>query len=124
MFNSRLIIGMILLACQFPAKASTNWQVGDFIRQTQRWDEGSNQFLPGAAEGEGDGCWQITAITPERITATLISGNFKPWWTDKPIAIGTSDEWFDSGIYKEANPNMPPLSEIKATFSTVTSCKS
>ncbi|RLM24745.1 hypothetical protein BIY29_08490 [Brenneria alni] len=124
MLNPRLIIGAILLACQFPAKASANWQVGDFIRQIQRWDESSNQFLPGAEEGEGDGCWQITAITPERITTRLISGNFKPWWAEKPIAIGTSDEWSDSGVYKEANPSMPPLSEIKATFSIVASCKS
>ncbi|GKW23118.1 hypothetical protein PEC311524_07120 [Pectobacterium carotovorum subsp. carotovorum] len=123
MLTPHFIIGAILLTCQFPAKASANWQVGDFIRQTQRWDESSNQFLPGAAEGEGDGCWQITAITPENITTTLISGHFQPWWTDKPIAIGTLDEWFDSGIYKEANPNMSPLSEIKATFSVVESCK-
>ncbi|GKW29480.1 hypothetical protein AB6D34_18265 [Pectobacterium brasiliense] len=123
MLKTPLIISAILLACQFPANATANWHVGDFVRQTQRWDEDSKSFLHGAAEGEGEGCWQITAVTPERITLKLISGHFKPWWSDKPIATGESDEWFDSGIYKEANPSMPPLSEIKATFSTVASCK-
>lgn len=123
MFKTPLLIGVILLTCHVSAKAAANWKIGDFVRQTQRWDEHSNRFLSGAAEGEGEGGWQITRITPERITMKLISGNFKPWWTDKPIAIGTSDEWSDSGIYKDANPNMPPLSEIHATFMVVTSCK-
>ncbi|QZN95352.1 hypothetical protein [Symbiopectobacterium purcellii] len=123
MCKAGVLTGAILLFCQFPAQAATDWQVGDFVRQTHRWDEKSNRFLPGAAEGEGDGCWQVTAITPESISMKLLSGVFKPWWADKPIALGAVDDWFDSGVYKEANPNMPPLSEIKATFSSVASCR-
>ncbi|MBG6244029.1 hypothetical protein CS369_02855 [Candidatus Symbiopectobacterium sp. 'North America'] len=121
MFKAGFLTGAVLLFCQFPVQASTDWQVGDFVRQTHRWDEKSNRFLPGAAEG--DGCWQITAITPESISIKLISDVFKPWWADKPIALGEADDWFDSGVYKEANPTMPPLSEIKATFSAVASCR-
>lgn len=123
MFKAGFLTGAILLFCQFPVQASTDWQFINFVSQKHRWDEKSNRFLPGAAEGEGDGCWQITAITPERISIKLIRGVFKPWCADKPIALGETDDWFDNGVYKEANPTMPPLSEIKATFSAVASCR-
>lgn len=104
------------------ASADADFQVGDFVRQTQHWDSEKKHFVPGAAEGEGEGCWRVLSVDSKGVKMKLESGLFKPWWSEEPIAVGSSDTWFDSELFREANPGMPPLSEIRKTFETVSSC--
>jgi hypothetical protein len=105
-----------------PAAAAVDFKAGDFVKQVKHWDSDSNRMLAGADEGEGEGCWQVLKVGSADVELKLVSGVFKPWWADEPIAIGNTDTWFDSDGYREANPQHPPLSQIAATFVTVPSC--
>ena len=105
-----------------PAAAETQFQAGNFVRQTHHWDTEKKIMVVGAAEGEAGGCWQVLGVTSQGVEMKLISGYTKPWWSEEPIVIGTTDTWFDSDVYREANPGDPPLTEISATFSEVPSC--
>lgn len=105
-----------------PVLAETQFNPGGFVRQTHHWDSDARRMVEGAAEGEGEGCWQVLAVTAEGVEMKLISGHVKPWWSDEPIEIGSTDTWFDSELYREANPDHPPLTEIGATFTSVEEC--
>lgn len=106
-----------------PAAADSDLSPGSFVRQTQHWDPDSNSFRPGAAKGEGNACWQVLATERAEITLKHISGDYHPWWSERPIPPGTTDKWFDSDHFREKNPGKPPLTEIKTIFETVPSCQ-
>ncbi|TWF57096.1 hypothetical protein [Neorhizobium alkalisoli] len=113
---------LLSVSWALPAAAEVQFKAGDFVKQVKHWDSDSNRILAGADEGEAEGCWQVLKVGSADVELKLVSGVFKPWWADEPIAIGNTDTWFDSDGYKEANPKHPPLSQIGATFATVPSC--
>ncbi|MCJ8150569.1 hypothetical protein [Shinella sedimenti] len=120
-FLSKLALAVTLCGPS-AAYADTVFKPGLFVRQTQHWDSTTNSFLPGAEEGEGDGCWQVESVGAGEVKMKLVSGVFKPWWADSAIEIGTSDTWFDNEVYQEANPGAAPLSQLRKIFTPVESC--
>lgn len=122
MTAARFAFAAIACALSVPALADTDLAVGSFIRQTERWDSDANMFRAGAAEGEGDACWKVVALADSEVTLEHISGHYHPWWSDQPRPVGEVDKWFDSDLFREKNPDAPPLSKIKKIFETVPSC--
>lgn len=116
------LLALMLLVATDTARAETELRPGDFLRQTRHWDSDSKTFLPGANQGEGAGCWQVVAQDGGEVTLKHVSGTIHPFWSADPIAPGTTDNWFDSDIFREQNPGKPPLTEIRTIFETVVSC--
>ncbi|WP_440984106.1 hypothetical protein [Shinella sumterensis] len=123
MTPSPCALALALILCgSSAAHADTVFKPGLFVRQTQHWDSKTNGFLPGAEEGEGDGCWLVESVGASEVKMKLVSGVFKPWWADSAIEIGTSDTWFDNEVYQETNPGAAPLSQLRKIFTPVASC--
>lgn len=118
----RMTSAALALLAAVPAAAETQFVVGGFLREDHHWDTEAKRILPGAEEGEEEGCWQVLKVGKADIELKLISGLVKPWWAEEPIQIGSSDTWFDSDSYREANPDHPPLSQLRATLFSVPSC--
>ena len=112
----------VLSLLPLAAWAESDLAPGSFHRQTRHWYSASNSFLPGAESGEGEACWQVVARSKIGVTLKHVSGRYAPFWSDKPIAPGSIDEWFDSDAFREDNPGKPPLTQIRAIFETVASC--
>lgn len=113
----------LLTAMAAPAaQAETDLAPGTFLRQTRHWDSKARAFQPGADKGEETGCWQVVALGKVSVTLKHVSGTIHPWWSEKPIEPGTSDEWSDSDAFREQNPGKPPLTQIRSIFETVASC--
>ncbi len=119
LFSTALILAIALAGT---AAAETDLKPGAFLRQTKHWDEDRRAFLPGAAKGEGEACWQVISLSKHEVALKHVSGNFSPWWSDKVITPGSTDTWFDSDRFKEQKPGQPPLTEIRTIFETVASC--
>lgn len=121
-FLRPLAPALLALMCAGAAQAEAALEPGDFLRQTQHWDSDREAFLPGANQGEGEACWQVVARGPLSVTLKHVSGMMHPSWSNDPIAPGSTDEWFDSDIFREQNPGKPPLTQIRTIFETVVSC--
>ena len=121
--RSPIALSALVLSLTAPmAQAETDLAPGMFLRQTQHWDSDVRKFLPGAVAGESEGCWQVVETSTDTVKLKHVSGTIRPFWSDKPIKPGATDEWFDSDAFREQNPGKPPLTQIRTIFETVASC--
>lgn len=116
------VAALVMVMIAGPALAQSDLSVGSHLRQTRHWDDGAHAFRPGAAQGEGQACWQVVAHDGHQVRLRHVSGIYHPFWSDTPIPPGNEDVWFDSDRFREANPDAPPLTEIGNIFETVASC--
>lgn len=95
---------------------------GAYVSMIRDYDFETDSFTNAPAKGEGDACFQITAVDDQGVHMTLIAGLYHPWWSDAVIPPGATDVWSNSPGYLENRPDAAPLDLIRQIFTTVDSC--
>ena len=108
-----------------PASAEFVIEEGTFFVMHRDYDHVTNTYTDGAAQGEGDGCFQITRVdlSARAIDFTLVSGTITPWWSDgETFHPGFRNAFVPAVGFMENNPDAEWTDLLHEILKTVPDC--
>ena len=108
-----------------PASAEFVIEEGTFFVMQRDYDHLSNTYTNAPADGEGDGCFQITRVDlpGKTIDFTLVSGTITPWWSDgETFQPGFTNAFVPAVAFMENNPDADWTDLLHNILKTVPDC--
>ena len=116
-------LGLIFTATQ--ATAEFVIEEGTFFVMHRDYDHHTNTYTDSPAQGEGDGCFQITKVdlSARVIDFTLVSGTISPWWASgETYHPGFTNAFVPATAFMENNPDAEWTDLLHEILKTVPDC--
>lgn len=115
------LVSLILLG-NVSIAAANSAEPGDTFILTSRYNPVDDKFENGAAEGEGDACWEIIQIGEKEVDARIVAGKWVQVWAAEPYKPGFETAFSDYDGWTENNPRGKPPTSFWQVITIVESC--